>query len=101
MPTPKKRRIDDRYPPIDTAAILDQDAHKRNVDALNKEMAKPKPVKTTVLHLMEETFGFRRQFALCDAKSVEEVLQLYPALSRPDAVSCLNKKLILLQVFFN
>ena len=30
---------------------------------------------------MEETFGCRCQFVLCDAKNVEEVLKLYPALS--------------------
>ena len=57
LSAPKRRRIDDRYPPIDSTAILDQDAHKRNLDALQKEMAKPKPVKTTVLQLMMETFG--------------------------------------------
>lgn len=43
-PAPQKRRVDGRYAPIDTTALLDNDVHKRNLIALDKELSKPKPI---------------------------------------------------------
>ena len=65
-----------------------EDSHivAEHAKALNEEMKKPKPRDTVLLPLMKHTFHDRRIFVQNDASSVTEILDIYPALTRPAVV---------------
>ena len=83
----KRAKITDRYPPLALSDVSDEATNSRNREALNKELSKKNPIKSTILELMELTYGCRREYIVNEARSVHEILEKYPALSRPDVVS--------------
>ena len=83
----KRAKITDRYPPLALSDVSDEATNSRNKEALDKELSKKKPIKFTILELMELTYGCRRDYVVNEARSVHEILEKYPALSRPDIVS--------------
>ena len=52
-----------------------------------KELMKDKPRKDVILPLVKDTFTYRCNFIMYDAKSVAEVLEKCPALKLTYAVS--------------
>ena len=81
---PKQVKLEDRYPPLSLSDIPNEATNQRNMGALEKELMKSKPSKSVLLELMEQTFCHRRHFVLHEAQCVQEILDKYPALSRPD-----------------
>ena len=86
---PKRVKLDDtcRYPPLSLSDIPNEATNQRNMGALEKEFMKSKPSKSVLLELMEQMFCHRRHFVPREAQCVQEILDKYPALSRPDVVS--------------
>ena len=87
LPTKKRPKLLDRYPPLNPNDISDESTHERHIKALKSELARDKPRTTALEELMELTFCHRREFVLTYATSVEEILATYPALHQPDVVS--------------
>ena len=61
--------------------------------AVEEEMKKQKPRDALILPLMKSTFHDRRLFIQNDATSVNEILQIHPALVRPATVSIIIRQL--------
>ena len=55
--------------------------------AMIEEMKKSKPRDSVVLPLMKSTFPDRRLFVQNDAGNVTEILESYPAFSRPAVIN--------------
>ena len=55
--------------------------------ALSEEMKKAKPRDSLLFPLMKKTFNSKRLFIQNDASTVAEILDQYPSLVRPAAVS--------------
>ena len=76
-----------RYPArvldtIDDTRSLEQ--HKKAMDEENK---KAKPRDSVLVPLMKSTFSERRMYVQSESASVVDILEMYPALSRPAVVS--------------
>ena len=85
-PPRKRKKLLDRYPPLNPSEISDESTQERHMKALDQELKKEKPWVSALLELMELTFSHRREFVLTAASSVEEILSKYPALRKPDVV---------------
>lgn len=77
-----------RYPIriLDTVSD-DPRSVQEHMKAMVEEMKKSKPRDAILLPLMKSTFQDRRIFIQNEAKSVTEILEVYPALNRPAVVS--------------
>ena len=86
---PKIDTMLSRYPPINPEDDVDEVALQRNEQALSKEIERETPRKEVVLPLMKHTFSSRREYILSESSdlTLEELLQKYPALAFPFAVS--------------
>ena len=69
---------------------MDEDddvAFERNVSLMKHELGKQKLQSASIFSLMERTFTRRRQCMLDDCKSVKEICEKYPCLSKSIYVS--------------
>ena len=82
---PKKSPVSlqDRYPELESDPIM-VESHQ---EALVKKMKNAKPRSDIFIPLMKSTFMARRQFILTEARSVVQILDIYPALNQVSAVS--------------
>ena len=62
------------------------DSLREHNKAIEKELTKKKPRDAILLPLMKSTYGDRRMYILNVLCSVGNLLEKYPALSRPDVV---------------
>ena len=88
MGRPKIDTMLSRYPPNNLEDDIDEVALHRNEQALSKEIEET-PRKDVVLPLMKHTFSSCREYILSESSdlTLEELLQKYPALAFPFAVS--------------
>lgn len=78
--------LTERYPLYECSDINEEDI-KLALTALTKEISNSKPRKDVFFPLMKSTFTVRRHYILHDAKSVEDILEEYPALRFVTVVS--------------
>lgn len=78
-----------RYPPrLNEDLAEDADSVKKHQSAMAAEMGKKKPREIALLPLMKDTYRSRRDFITSDdCSGIEEILNVYPALRLPAAVS--------------
>lgn len=86
---PKKSSVSlsERYPALTTTSDVNGEEEKTAYDELCAEMKTSKPRRDIFLTLMKNTFAMRRHYILNCAVSVQSILQEYPALKEPAAVS--------------
>lgn len=80
-----------RYPPrlYDDINREDDETVKKHLSAMASEMGKKKPREVVLLPLLKQTYSIRRDFVTSiDRCGVAEILDEYPALHIPKAVSC-------------
>ena len=88
LPSGKKGRLVNRYPPVNEAEMLDEDVYQRHLKALNNELEKSKPRKDVLVDLMTVTYSNRRTYILEQAESVQEIIEKFPAfLKYPEIVN--------------
>ena len=90
-PIKKKQKKSDilrRYPNITHSGpdLDNAESIEKHMKAISTELLQSKPRDTVLLPLMKSTFAGRRLFVLNDAVSVNQTLEIYPALSRPAVV---------------
>ena len=91
-PTKKRRKTDNellrRYPIARElqGSVEDAESLEEHKKALAKELGKKKPRDGMLLTLMKATYSDRRIYILNVAGSVMDLLDKYPALSRPAVV---------------
>ena len=97
-PTPKHRKKEvellRRYP-VTNNILQDTGENPESLGehkkAIEKELAKKKPRDAVLLPLMKSTYGDRRIYILNVTCRVSDLLEMYPALSRPAVVCMLDK----------
>ena len=84
-----------RYPPrLHDDSIEDEDSVKQHKSAMASEMSKRKPREIVVLPLLRSTYSTRRDYITSDEREdVTEILEEYPALRLPAAVSFMSIKI--------
>ena len=88
LPSGKKGRLVNRYPPVNEAEMLDEDVYQKHLKTLNNELEKSKPKKDVLIDLMAVTYSNRRTYILEQAESVQEIIEKFPAfLVYPEIVS--------------
>ena len=87
IPTPKKIKKIDRYPELSPFVVDNDESIAEHNTAIEAELRRSKPKDTNIVPLMKSTFASRRPYILEDAVSVKDILERYPALSRPVIVS--------------
>ena len=87
-----KQALLKRYPPrLHDDSIEDEDSVKQNKSAMASEISKRKPRKIVVLPLLRSTYSTRRDYITSDEREdVKEILEEYPALRLPAAVSFMS-----------
>ncbi len=76
-----------RYP-AKQHTLTDADTVQQHIAAMNSEIAKKKPREIVVLPLLKQTYSSRRDFVTSpERSSVKEILEIYPGLKLPSAVS--------------
>ena len=71
LPSGKKGRLVNRYPPVNEAEMLDEDVYHKHLKTLNNELEKSKPRKDVLIDLMAVTYSNRRTYILEQAESVQ------------------------------
>lgn len=88
--TKKESELLRRYPVSSTSAVEveeNPETLEKHKKAITTELAKAKPRETVLLPLMKSTYSERRMLILHHENSVQDILSIYPALSRPAIVS--------------
>lgn len=89
---PKRKKGDSailrRYPigSVGTSQSEDNATLEQHKKAITTELAKSKPRDTVLLPLLKLTYDERRMYILKGGNTIKEVLEEYPALSKPAIV---------------
>ena len=83
-----KKSLLKRYPPHVHEDLEDPESVMKHISLMSDEMRKKKPRDIVVLPLLKSTYAARRDYVTSeDRVDVKEILNEYPALHFPSAVS--------------
>ena len=89
-PKPKRAKVHvpekHSYPTLE-GEVEDETTHKRNLDLLQEELDKNKPITGNVKNLMTRTFLNRREWILNSTVPVSEIVTKYPCFKKVSYVS--------------
>lgn len=87
-----KKSLMKRYPPcLHNDSREDDETIRTHLTAMASEMSKKKPRDVVILPLLKQTYATRRDYITSPCRSgVVEILEEYPALHIPKAVSILQ-----------
>ena len=86
-PNPKKAKVANKHYYASVNSEDDDVAHERNVQLLKQHINKGNTKGGAVISLIERTFANRRQWILGNVLPINEILEIYPHLSKSVCVS--------------